>query len=130
MMRRRIRVRFNLGKGKNYMKWRVLRTDGSVEFLDPNEVQLVMIGCTFKNSKRAAQRIFEGANKTVCAWILCDRLEVKRPLEYSDNEDVQAKYNPRVAPNWRIGEHDIDDRETESLHTVGSRIFITPLLAL
>lgn len=126
-MRRRTRVRFNLGRGKNYMKWRVLRPDGSVEFLDPNEVQLVMIGCTFKNSKRVAQRIFDGENKTVCAWILCDRLEIRKPNSYSDNSDLQARYNPRVAPNWQLGDQDIDGRHTESLHTIGSRVYLTPL---
>ena len=126
-MRRRTRVRFNLGRGKNYMKWRVLRPDGSVEFLDPNEVQLVMIGCTFKNSKKAAQKIFEGANKTVCAWVLCDELRVERPLEFSDNQDIQAAYNPRVAPNWRIAETDVDDRNTPVLHTIGKNIYLTPI---
>jgi hypothetical protein len=109
------------------MKWRVLRPDGQVEFLDPNEVQLVMIGCTFRNSKKAAQRIFEGENKTVCAWVLCDRLEVRPPMEYCDSQDLQAKYNPRVAPNWQLGDQDIDGRNTESLHTVGSRVYFTPL---
>jgi hypothetical protein len=126
-MRRRTRVRFNLGKGKNYMKWRVLRPDGTVEFLDPSEVQLVMIGCTFKNSKKAAQKIFEGANKTVCAWVLCDELRVERPLEFSDNQDIQAAYNPRVAPNWRIAETDVDDRNTPVLHTIGKNIYLTPI---
>jgi hypothetical protein len=125
-MRRRTRVRFNLGKGRNYMKWRVLWPDGTVEFLDPSEVQLVMIGCTFKNSKRAAQKIFEGANKTVCAWVLCDELKVERPLGFSDNRDIQAAYNPRVAPNWRIAETDIDDRDTPLLHTIGKNIYLTP----
>lgn len=127
-MRRRTRVRFNLGKGKNYMKWRVLRPDGSVEFLDPNEVQLVMIDCTFKNSKKAAQKIFDGANKTVCAWILCERLEITWPKGFSDNEDVPARYNPRVAPNWQVMGTDVDGRETQVLHTIGKHVYITPLL--
>ena len=52
------------------MKWRILSPDGSVEFLEPAKVQLIMTGCTFKNSKRAAQKIYDGANKTVCAWVL------------------------------------------------------------
>lgn len=125
-MRRRTRVRFNLGKGRNYMKWRVLHPDGTVEYLDPSEVQLVMIGCTFKNSKRAAQKIFEGANKTVCAWVLCDELRVEEPMSFSDNQDIQASYNPRVAPNWRISENDIDGRNTPLLHTIGKNIYLTP----
>jgi hypothetical protein len=125
-MRRRTRVRFNLGKGKNYMKWRVLRPDGTVEFLDPSEVQLVMIGCTFKNSKKAAQKIFEGANKTVCAWVLCDELKIERPLGFSENQDIQVAYNPRVAPNWRIANNDVDDRNTPALHTIGKNIYLTP----
>jgi len=127
-MRRRVRLRFNLGKGKNHLKWRVLWPDGRAEYLDPSEVQLVASGCTLKNSKRAAQRIFEGANKTVCAWVLCDELRVERALAFSASSEVQAEYNPRVAPNWRIGETDADGRWLPLLHTIGKGVYLTPAL--
>jgi len=123
-MRHRTRVRFNLGKGGNYMKWRILRPDGSVEFLEPDKVQLIMTGCTFKNSKRAAQKIYDGANKTVCAWVLCDELRVETPGRLVDTS-LRAQYNPRVTPNWTVLERDVDNDSTGRLHTIGSRIYVT-----
>ena len=38
----RIKVRFNLGRGTNYMKWKVTYPDGNIEYYNPTEVQLVM----------------------------------------------------------------------------------------
>lgn len=106
------------------MKWRILRPDGSVEFLEPAKVQLIMTSCTFKNSKQAADKIFNGANKTVCAWVLCDELRIETPDKIVDTS-LRAHYNPRVAPNWTVLGRDVDDGSTGRLHTIGSRIYVT-----
>ena len=71
-MAKKIKVRFNLGKGKNYMKWK-LQFPTHSEYYSPSEYNLAMFGCTLKNSKTTAKKIHDGAHKTVCAWILCDK---------------------------------------------------------
>lgn len=100
---KRIKVRFNLGKGVNYMKWKVEYPDGKVEYHSPVETQLVMNGCQLKNYKKTADKIFNGANKIVCAWVLCDSIEIRKS-NYSqfDLTCERIKYNPRVQPNWLI----------------------------
>ena len=65
-MTKRIKVRFNLGRGPNYLKWKVSYPNGEVMYYYPTGVQLTMKGCTLKNSKSTAQKIFRGeSNKTV-----------------------------------------------------------------
>jgi len=100
-----IKVRFNLGRGENYMKWKVQSKIG-VEYYAPEDVQLVLHNCTLKNNKKLAKRIFEGESKDVCAWINCESITIN----HSDKDDYyipkgQAErlmYNPKVAPFWRF----------------------------
>ncbi len=73
-MKNKIKVRFNLGRGKNYRKWKIEYPNSKPQYLDPNEVKLVMEGCLLKNYKKVSQRIFEGSNKTVCSWVICDNV--------------------------------------------------------
>ena len=59
-----IKVRFNLGRGQNYMKWKVQYTDGSVEYHSPSEVQLLMHECILKNHSQPC-RLFSGLRERV-----------------------------------------------------------------
>jgi hypothetical protein len=98
------KVRFNLGRGENYMKWKVTYNTGRVEYHHPSEVQLVLRGCTLKNNRKAAQRIFTGeTTKVVCAHI---------------------KYNPRVLPFWNLDGMNVDGNEYKELFTVDYKLFL------
>jgi hypothetical protein len=121
-MQKRIKVRFNLGAGKNYQKWKIEGITDGPQYLDPEEVSIRMFNCSFRNHKGVAKKIFEGANKTVCAWILCDQVEVY-PLQLEETPQ-QAKYNPRTQPNWLLDGEIIDGQSRPRLHTVGRKIFI------
>ena len=123
-MSRSHKVRFNLGRGKNYMKWKVTYSDGQVVYYNPDEVQLVMNDCVFKNHKSTAQKIFDGANKTVCAWILCKDIIVTSTINHTD-ETRQVRYNPRVQPNWVMDGHIMDNDCFPQLHTIDRRVFVT-----
>lgn len=94
-----VKVRFNLGRGKNYMKWKVQYPDGTVEYHHPTDVQLVMSECTLKNQSKTAQKIFDGSDKTVCAWVLCKSIRIRKDNFMPDNSN-RLRYNPRVSPNW------------------------------
>jgi hypothetical protein len=122
-MNTRIKVRFNLGAGKNYQKWKVEGLAAGVLYLDPEEVSIVMTNCSFRNHKGVAKKIFEGANKTVCAWILCDEILFVQPDKLQETSQ-QAKYNPRTQPNWLLDGEIIDGQTRPRLHTVGRKIFI------
>jgi len=123
-MSKSIKVRFNLGRGKNYLKWKVTHPDGDVIYYSPDEVQLVMTECTFKNHKSTAQKIFDGAHKTVCAWILCKDIKIYTGKPITD-ESRRVRYNPRVQPNWIFDGQIMDNDGAPKLHTIDYGVYIT-----
>ena len=111
------KVRFHLGRGKNFMKWQVtsnLNTgDGTgakhvVSYVNPQENQLAMLGCKLSLQPTAAQKIHDGANKTVCAWIECESVQVLEVNRLKPNEqDYRIKFNPRQNPEWTDGYNNV-----------------------
>lgn len=131
-MPKKIKVRFNLGKGVNYMKWKIQYPNGAVEYASPTSTQLVMKGCTLKNSKKTAEKIFNGEHKTVCAWILCDSIQVKFDgFEAYDRYNCPTlKYNPRVEPNWVYNYNrniNADNLSFIEIGSIGSKLFVTKI---
>ena len=125
---KRIKVRFSLQRGENYMKWRVIGSDGIVTYYNPCDVQLIMKGCTLRNNKKLATKIFNGeSTKVVCAWILCDSLEI-RHSDFVKESNFKIKYNPKVAPNWTFLGEDIDDRDVSYIVSVDYKLCIDLIL--
>jgi len=121
---RRIKVRFSLQRGENYMKWRVIDSDGIVTYYNPCDVQLIMKGCTLRNNKKVATKIYNGeSTKVVCAWILCDEIEI-RHSDFIKASDYKIKYNPKLAPHWMFLGEDIDDRNVSYIYSVDSKLHI------
>jgi hypothetical protein len=121
-MKREYKVRFNLGKGKNYMKWKVEGPEG-ISYYSPDEIQVVMHGCQLKNQKKTAEKILEGAHKTVCAWVKCTAVEIQQPGTTSWENPIQLKYNPRVLPHWFINEGEcVDGMVVEKIISVGRKL--------
>ena len=121
---KRIKVRFSLQRGENYMKWRVIGSDGIVTYYNPCDVQLIMRECTLRNNKKMATKIFNGeSTKVVCAWILCNDLEI-RHSDFVKESDFKIKYNPKVAPNWTFLGEDIDDRNVSYIVSVDYKLCI------
>ena len=117
-----IKVRFNLSRGVNYLKWKIEYPDGNVMYYHPTGVQLVMGECTLKNYKKTAEKIHNGANKSVCAWVLCKTLDLKFDNFITDNT-TQIKYNPRVQPNWMVDGEVSDGKKLDSIHSIGYSLF-------
>ena len=113
-----IRVRFNLARGKNYMKWKVEYPNKTVEYHDVKEVQLVMRNCKLKNYKNVAEKIYKGANKEVCAWVLCDDLLIKQGDFLKDEGLDRVKYNPREIPHWVYKDGMADGESFQTLISV------------
>jgi len=117
-----IKVRFNLSRGVNYLKWKIEYPDGNVMYYHPTGIQLVMGECTLKNYKKTAEKIHNGANKSVCAWVLCKTLDLKFDNFITDNT-TQIKYNPRVQPNWLVNGEVSDGKKLDSIHSIGYSLF-------
>jgi len=115
----RIKVRFNLGKGKNYMKWKIEYPNGKVEYYDPTTTQIIMNECELRNYKKVAEKIYNGANKTVCAWVLCKGIEIKTkgfiPFDITCD---RIRYNPKVQPNWILNGEVADKQSIDMIGSV------------
>lgn len=123
-----VKVRFNLSRGKNYMKWKIEYPDGTKEYLSPTEYQLVLHNALLKNYKTLAKRIFDGGEKVVCAWVMCESIEIIReaPFKQFDNKDQSNKlnYNPRVTPNWVLKGYDVDGFEFNKVGSVDYKLYV------
>ena len=135
-MQRPYKVRFNLGRGKNYMKWKVEGPYG-IRYYDPAEVELHMHGCQLKNQRKTAEKINQGANKTVCAWVRCVELKVywitAGPMsgfyfmKFDEEHDTQLKYNPRKHPFWHVDENvNVDNLVVRRIITIGNKLYHKP----
>ena len=117
----RTKVRFNLGRGTNYMKWKVESKDG-IFYYDPEEVSLIMTGCTLKNYKKTAEKIYNGGEKVVCAWVLCNDLTISK-IQTDVSGKHQIKYNPRVTPNWTLNNNIVDNTDYCTIWSSGRKLF-------
>ena len=118
------KVRFNLSRGENYMKWKVMYNDGRVDYHHPAEVQINMFGCILSNSRKTAEKIFTGeTTKVVCAYIKCEDVQVITD-NFKTESNTQIKYNPREMPFWNIGGKNVDGNYYEELFTIDYKVFL------
>ena len=119
-----IKVRFNMGRGKNYMKWKIQYPDGKIEYHSPTDVQLLMHDCVLKNYKTVSQKIFEGGEKVVCAWVLCKSLAIRKS-EFIQGDLVgeRIRYNPRVTPHWMLNDSNVDGMSVDKLVSVDFGVY-------
>ena len=118
------KVRFNLSRGENYMKWKVMYNDGRVDYHHPAEVQIIMFGCTLSNSRKTAEKIFSGeTTKVVCAYIKCEDVQVITS-DFKTESNTQIKYNPREMPFWNVNGVNHDGNYYEELFTIDYKVFV------
>lgn len=120
------RVRFNLGRGENYKKWVVTNSETRERtYYDPETTTLFMMNGKFKNRRKSANRIKEGSNKFVCAWIECDDVWEEQ-MDSAEELDTtfEYRYNPRVHPYW-VGPdgENADNHSERMLYTINNKIF-------
>jgi hypothetical protein len=96
---------------------------GGIQYHDPAKVSLTLLDCQLRNQPATAKKVYEGANKSVCAWVDCNDLLVDGATEV---HGVPVSYNPRVAPHWRgeAGEN-IDGKRIGLLRSNGRQLFFT-----
>jgi hypothetical protein len=82
-----------------------------------------MSNCVLKNNKSTATKIFNGENKSVCAWIICDNINVvdKQIIEETNKT---ISFNPRVVPYWVSDGINVDDKSFSELFTVDTKIYV------
>lgn len=116
-----IRVRFNLGRGENFKKWKLIfEDDRDPIHLDPGLTQMVLIKPKLINRRGSAESIYKGKNKFVCAWVECEDVLVG---SFEVDERTEVSYNPRVVPYWVEDGEDVDLKQYDRLVTNGNKIF-------
>ena len=109
------------------MKWKIQYPDGKIEYHSPDDVQLVMSDCILKNHKKTAQKIFDGGEKVVCAWVLCKSLELKESTLDTELYVIligdKVSYNPRVTPHWMLNGENVDGMFIHRMTTVGKGVY-------
>lgn len=128
-MMTKAKIRFNLGRGKNYMKWKIECAEGTF-YLSPEEVNLRMVNARLRNHRGVANKINEGGNKTVCSWILCDEVEILEPaFEFNPSNAwvTQVRYNPRINPFWMDEDGNNIDKSTHEVLITSNRKIYRPL---
>jgi len=121
---KKFKVRFNLGRGKNYLKWKVTSPSGSVKYYDPNNVSFLMENCKLVNQQGTAKKIHDGANKTVCAWIECETFYACRPYNELPTNATKISYNPRVQPNWVCDGEIVDKGRYDRLYSFENGVYM------
>jgi len=115
------KIRFNLGRGANYLKWKVTSPNGDVNYYEPNNVCLHMENCKLVNQQGTAKKIHDGANKTVCAWIECEVLTIFEPLLIA--KGTKVSFNPRVQPNWVCDGEIVDKGRYDVLYSFENGVY-------
>jgi hypothetical protein len=129
-MNGKYKVRFHLAKGENYQKFQITHPTGEKLYFDPLLNQITMYFGKLVNHQATAKKIHEGANKTVCSWIECDGIVIECLKSEthsgwsSKNGGDEAKYNPRINPNWMVNGKIADSKHYNLLYTNGKRVFV------
>ena len=134
---RRYKVRFHLSKGVNFRKWQVKDTlTNEVGYYEPENTIMYLYDCVIVNNERVAREIFNGRNKTVCAWISCETIDIRHienkcdVVEYMMGVDgYEITYNPRNYYHWVDTTKDKDfaiDNKEISLIYINKRKLIVP----
>ena len=114
----KFKVRFHLSKGVNFMKWQVTnQLTGNAFYLSPECVNLSMNGCKLVNRQASANKIFNGDNKSVVAWILCNNYEISSGSFRVGK--LPLSYNPRICPHWILGGMIADNETITTIVTSG-----------
>ena len=117
------RVRFHLAQGRHYQHFQIRHADGTVSYHDPDSVQLVMRNCRLHNQNRVAEAICAGRNKTVCAWVVCESVEIV-PHDSVSTTDSPIYFNPRKVPYWTDGKANLDGKTFPEIFTSGRNLYL------
>ena len=131
------KLRFHLGRGKNYMHWQLRLDDSNPLYYKPEDVLFKLGNVKLHNRRGVAQKIYEGGNKNPCAWLLTSnpvvisRYDSQKPVEVFGNGFRQVGYNPRVLPYWtwkdlqgKDNGENLDGRVFNEVIVNGKEIFV------
>jgi hypothetical protein len=110
------------------MKWKIQYPNGDADYIDPNKCVLRLKNCSLHNNHNTANKILLGANKTVCAWILCDEMHIEEAQDKAQDKDLdesqRLRYNPREAAHWIYRGLNVDGVDYEVIVSSGNKLYV------
>lgn len=95
------RLRFHLARGEHYMHWQLKNARrGKPVYFNPEDTNFLLEDVKLYNRRYAAQKIYEGANKSVCAWLAIKGSIKVHVSEFDTSGMVEISYNPKEVPFW------------------------------
>jgi len=95
------RLRYHLARGEFYKHWQLKESKtGKTIYFRPEDTNFLLENVKLYNKKAVAQRIYEGANKNVCAWLSIKGSVKIRTEEIDVSNMTEIFYNPRETPFW------------------------------
>ena len=124
------KVRFHVAEGEHYKHWQIRTVckgkPDRIEYENPAEVQLELVGCTLRTKIGVAKKVFKSQVRDVCGWVECEHV-ITTYLDPITVEGLsRVTYDPKINPYWKI-EGDSDNYETKrvgDLITSGKRLYI------
>ena len=115
------KVRFHLGAGRFFQQWQI-RCGSHVCYFKPEEVTLRLVGCKLRNQPKIAKSIFDGAHKTVCAWVEAQEVDFL-PYYHASRDASPIFFNPKKFIHWTNElEDNLDNAHFDTLITNGRRL--------
>ena len=109
------------------MKWQLTDPNGDKQYFNPEHKSIAMFGCRLRVQPSTAQKIHDGANKSVCAWIECEHTQVVDKPIVMTIFDTRISFNPKRSVHWMTEEGEIKDGEFMPLIVTNEReLFIIP----
>ena len=95
------RLRYHLARGEFYKHWQLKNTKrGKPVYLNPEDTNFLLEDVKLYNRRSVAQKIYEGSNKDVCAWLAIKGSVKVHTTEFDVSNMTEISYNPRAAPFW------------------------------
>ena len=124
------KVRFHVAEGEHYKHWQIRTVckgkPDRIEYENPAEVQLELVGCTLRTKIGVAKKVFKSQVRDVCGWVECEHV-ITTYLDPITVEGLsRVTYDPKINPYWKI-EGDSDNYEmlmVGDLITSGKRLYI------
>jgi len=121
-------IRRDLKKGSTYGHWQIRKCitrsklGELVEYVDGDKNSIVMKECYLHNGVATSTKIFNGANKSRCAWIVCDSYEIIDQIDCV-NDLIEISFNPRVSPHYMCEGDNVDKTEVIEVITKGYKLW-------
>lgn len=120
------KLRFNLSAGKYFQQWQLKNRD-EISYYHPDEVTIRAYNVTLKNNSRISSKIFQGAHKTVCAWLDCEYIDISPAESIKTEGFTHLKFNPRNFPHWTVENTgwNLDGKIVGNIVTIGRNVLTT-----